>query len=566
MGYKGQSLLVLAFTIVESQYTTIWNDTCASQGSWTCQADTCIFGYTATARGQCQTHPGPCFRVSNSGRMQKSTSLMFYAERPLRIKAYVDATNLDTGERCMIYIRYDDDNWVNIWYCEIGVSSRPCQQQLVTIDLPLPTGQFLLDISLQTNGGSAINHCQFDNIQLSYITATPQPSESTSNQSSKHPTIQPSVAPQPSSSVAPTTHPTDATVLSCDKTVVGTYNGQPISFIITVSFNVELIFDASASNFSHSTVEAFDTSGMLLAADSNQDGIVSFIAPSQPTGEYKFVLGGNSNVSRIYRVHITCVQNNIPTLAVTPSPTGSVISTMQNGPAKENTDVLSWIRALISGDMGYTSLIIASCVIVLLICCCIIYCACKRIKSNKRKGLAIAAERQRVHVVPINDSDSEEPHDSKITKTTCVTAGGPSKSSDLVVVWLEKYVNLSVYRDAFLDNGYDSLAIIAGISNAKEVKALGIEDRDHLKLIMTEIAKLKADTQLQRDSAMNRSENAFEGQELSDEILTSDLVIGSDMFDDDARSAMLEMNSMEYNNEMLEGSVNGDNYEMDTMQ
>eukprot|EP01083_Nonionella_stella_P056561 148865_1 len=192
---------IIAYTIIVSisngQYTPIWSDNCDSQGSWTCFRTDCIFGYEGQA-DQCEDVNGKCHRISGAAFIQRSTSIAQYAGNNLRITAFVDASNHNTGDMCVMYSRYDALDFESRWQCETS-ATKPCKRQNFTVDLASSDGKTKLDIVFRIwANGDTTDHCQIDNVVLSYSAVPGVPT------SPPIPTPKPTPAPTAVQTPAPT--------------------------------------------------------------------------------------------------------------------------------------------------------------------------------------------------------------------------------------------------------------------------------------------------------------------------------------------------------------------------
>eukprot|EP01083_Nonionella_stella_P180990 646972_1 len=345
-------------------------------------------------------------------------------------------------------------------------------------DQPSGDYKFLIDSDSSTSGTFII--------LIECVSANPTSSPTYSP--SKYPTLLPNTLSQlptkrPTNSPVnptktPNTSPSD--ILSCDDNAIGTYSGAPISLRIVVPFQVKVIFDASLSNFAINTMQVFDTFDSLLAfSNSDQDAILSFIASVHPVGEYIFIFGGAPGVSGFYHVEITCVDDSI--------------KSTKEQKDNDNEDLQSLIGYYRSTD----GVVIISAIALAICCvfCCIMRIVCKLYK-RKRKAIPeeMLTELPQPHaglqmatgVVPIDDSDSEPDVDVARDRTR-------AHESDLVSIWLRDVVDLPQYIPNFILNGYESLAVIAQITNTRELKKMGIGSNHHQTKIMIAIGKLEED-------------------------------------------------------------------------
>eukprot|EP01083_Nonionella_stella_P059734 156347_1 len=347
-------------------------------------------------------------------------------------------------------------------------------------DKPLGDYKFLINSDSATSGTFTI--------LVECVSANPTPSPTYTP--TKRPTII-AANPTKTSNTSPTPD-----VVSCDDNAIGTYNGAPLSLSIIVPFAVEVVFDASLSDFAVNTIQVFDSLGSLVAfSDSDQDAILSFIAPVRPFGEYRITFGGASDVSGFYDVVITCVDD-------------SITSTKEhngNDSDEQSEDLQTVIREFTQGDFRSTDIIIL-CAITLALCCvfCGIMCIVCRLCKTKRKRDASTHENHEIHIrksmalpiftgqlhrLPV-DRDSDSEPDIAIDMDTNRTR---AYESDLVSKWLQDDVGLPQYIHTFLLNGYESLAVIAQINHKRELKIMGIRSNHHQTRIMTAIATLETD-------------------------------------------------------------------------
>eukprot|EP01083_Nonionella_stella_P051119 135753_1 len=319
---------------------------------------------------------------------------------------------------------------------------------------PMGDYKFLVNSDTSTSGTFIIH------IQCTSAHPTPSPIHAPSKEDdTRYPTFHPN---------APTTLPK---VLTCDDSTLGSYSGEPISTRVMAPFDVEIIFDASLSDFLVTTIEVFDASDSLLVSDFD-DGIVSFRAPVRPFGEYRFVFTGNAGISGIYHVEVTCIDHR-----------STFEGTKQGGDGDEN--LKSSISVIFPYAWHSAIGITIFCAIILLICCvgcCIVWVVCK--KKRHKDGDHSMVREMTTSVVPVrveNDSDS----DNSMHKTR-------THNADLVSGWLKFDVNLPQYIANFLSNGFESLTTIGYITNKGELTKIGVNNAQHQTIIMTEIAKLKA--------------------------------------------------------------------------
>eukprot|EP01083_Nonionella_stella_P290034 986873_1 len=140
-----------------------------------------------------------------------------------------------------------------------------------------------------------------------------------------HVTVNLTISSTANPSYAPTNHPittapssTQPGTIMCGVPSVGVYSnaGDQLIFEVSMPFTGELIFDASASNFTITSIEAFTLLDTSLDSDSDKDGIVS-LNPAI-IADYKFILMAEETGG--YYVDIRCVSEE-PTVFPTQSTT-----------------------------------------------------------------------------------------------------------------------------------------------------------------------------------------------------------------------------------------------------
>eukprot|EP01083_Nonionella_stella_P061413 160043_1 len=130
-----------------------------------------------------------------------------------------------------------------------------------------------------------------------------------SSNPTSYPTIPPTTKPTSVPSLQPTEKPTTPlptypAELICGSQQVGEYNGESLTFLVRVSYEGNVIFDASASSFNIAYIEAFTKLNIPLGTDVDSDGILAL--NNVPVGDYKFLVDGGIQKSAIYHVRVEC--------------------------------------------------------------------------------------------------------------------------------------------------------------------------------------------------------------------------------------------------------------------
>eukprot|EP01083_Nonionella_stella_P222022 792631_1 len=150
-------------------------------------------------------------------------------------------------------------------------------------------------------------------------TAQPITTKPTLDPTSSPVTVEPSSHP---STRSPTQSPTQPRVIQCGDDITGAYSQGSLHFEITITFPVQMIFDASGSDFAVSHLAVYSGLGMELMTDSDQDGVLTLTLPG---GDFRFTMTGNVQTSSTYHVKLRCI-TEAPTRSPTQSPTKTDVS------------------------------------------------------------------------------------------------------------------------------------------------------------------------------------------------------------------------------------------------
>eukprot|EP01083_Nonionella_stella_P011214 31880_1 len=162
----------------------------------------------------------------------------------------------------------------------------------------------------------------------------PTPTTTTTPYPTKRPTPNPTKRPTPN----PTKRPTNpGGVYSCGDTVSGSYHGDPVTIIADLPYEGDLQFDASASTFVVTDIEAFTALNMPLGTDTDNDGKVTLF--DKPAGRYKFIMLGSDATIGTFQANLNCFSadpTSNPTKRPTQNPVIVTVPTTPN-PTKKPT-------------------------------------------------------------------------------------------------------------------------------------------------------------------------------------------------------------------------------------
>eukprot|EP01083_Nonionella_stella_P041656 112858_1 len=155
------------------------------------------------------------------------------------------------------------------------------------------------------------------------------------------PTVSPTLKPTHKPTTPPTPRPTDHVQSTCGDTTDGSYNGEPVTFVVHIPYRGDLQFNAASSSFTVTDIEAFTNLNVPLASDVNNDEIVTLY--DIPAGDYKFLIAGDYNLTGttgVFEVRITCTSpnpTNHPSNRPTLFPSGMPSSSPSYSPTKKPT-------------------------------------------------------------------------------------------------------------------------------------------------------------------------------------------------------------------------------------
>eukprot|EP01083_Nonionella_stella_P017718 49620_1 len=220
---------------------------------------------------------------------------------------------------------------------------------------------------------------------------TPKPTPNPTSRHTPNPTPISTTKPTPKATPNPTGRPFNHVgTLTCGDTISGEYNGVPLTFVVTLPFDGSLRFNASASSFVVTDIEAFTKLNVPLQTDADNDEEVTLT--DKPVGVYKFIIDGQDTQNGTFTVNIQCF---------TPSPTRS--HTSEPTMSYNQTSPRSHSSILIAASTRFWSLIIVGFINTTLFIFCIYYVATKlpmRSRNAKMVGNAsLCAAIKRLEVV-----------------------------------------------------------------------------------------------------------------------------------------------------------------------
>eukprot|EP01083_Nonionella_stella_P301091 1031287_1 len=235
--------------------------------------------------------------------------------------------------------------------------------------------------------------------------------------------------------------------LFCGDTLVGPYNGVPITFTLHVSSVMHFLFDASDSKFTLTGIQLY-TGGSLLVSDLDDDGIIylEMIA----IGDYNFVMYGNDQ--------------SAPTYSPSASTTFAQDSDSEGGMVLDQSTLIMLI------SFGTLCLCL----------CCFCFVCCKSIHTKKKKEYMRSMTMVRFEQ---KQDIAEEYLSIKVLEEQAANVAA-------VDTWLTNECMLPQYVSNFINNGFDSMDIIKQIEKPIELESIGIKRTAHNVIILGQIRLL----------------------------------------------------------------------------
>eukprot|EP01083_Nonionella_stella_P145322 455131_1 len=144
---------------------------------------------------------------------------------------------------------------------------------------------------------------------------TPKP---TTKSPTPNPTKRPTPKPTPKPTPNPTARPTNPPDATCGDIINGPYHGVPVTFLVNLPYEGDIVFNAGGSTFVVTDIEAFTKLNMPLGTDNDHDEQVTLY--KRPAGDYKFIINGDGATSGTFNAWIQCYSSG-PTQHPTPKPT-----------------------------------------------------------------------------------------------------------------------------------------------------------------------------------------------------------------------------------------------------
>eukprot|EP01083_Nonionella_stella_P038165 103883_1 len=182
---------------VNSQYSQIWYDSMSNCKSWTRSSSSIDCAWSSSS-----CHSQPCVRLEGAEYIKRTTDIDSYSS--LQIQVSVGTHEMEAGDYCEVYFRYDSDSWQVLCTINPDNDGDRYEHWNTVCNLPSSVGKTTVKISLE-NTAEDEDYCYFDNVYLRGIpevTPTTKPTpKPTREPSTKASTSKPTKRPMP--------HPTE---------------------------------------------------------------------------------------------------------------------------------------------------------------------------------------------------------------------------------------------------------------------------------------------------------------------------------------------------------------------
>eukprot|EP01083_Nonionella_stella_P308893 1091791_1 len=188
---------------VNSQYSQIWYDSMSNCKSWTRSSSSIDCAWSSSS-----CHSQPCVRLEGAEYIKRTTDIDSYSS--LQIQVSVGTHEMEAGDYCEVYFRYDSDSWQVLCTINPDNDGDRYEHWNTVCNLPSSVGKTTVKISLE-NTAEDEDYCYFDNVYLRGIleptpNPTPKPT-ATTEAPTQNPTRRPSQNPTKRPSPNPTEQP-----------------------------------------------------------------------------------------------------------------------------------------------------------------------------------------------------------------------------------------------------------------------------------------------------------------------------------------------------------------------
>eukprot|EP01083_Nonionella_stella_P256037 878022_1 len=296
---------------VTSQWQQIWYDSLSSGTNWNMYEGGGIIDFGGgTGSSSCPS--SSCTTMKSDGAttyFNRDTSVSSYGS--LQIEISVSTRNMDTGDYCEVWYSYNGGSLylADRWNGPSSGDRKEYWHQTVT--LPDASSASTVRLRYEVDGPDK-SWCYWDEAYLYGITATPQPTpkptpkpttknptpdptkrpttknpspsptkrptpnptkpptpKATTKMPTPNPTKKPTTNPTKRPSLNPTPRPTNPPDATCGSSVSGSYHGDPVTFLVNLPYEGDIVFNAGGSTFVVTDIEAFTKLNMPLGTDND---------------------------------------------------------------------------------------------------------------------------------------------------------------------------------------------------------------------------------------------------------------------------------------------------------
>eukprot|EP01083_Nonionella_stella_P140990 433568_1 len=275
-----------------------------------------------------------CLRLFMDASISRFISTLGYHSIHLQIDVNPQSVEHQEDEWCFVQYRTTTTNWITTNIVN-GHDAHVLDFDITIPDNNAYNNQSSFQVRIGIHATTGGDSCLFDNLEVfgvSYPTTatgssgTPRPTLNPSPNPTSKPTSNPTSKPTRS----PTPRPTNPDISTCDDTVIGAYNGIPVTFIVHMPYKGDLQFGVTSSSFIVTDIEAFTKLNVPLATDADHDEMVTLM--DTYVGDYIFIINGEGTQTGTIEVRIRCFSDaptSKPTLTPTTNPTSSANPTTE---------------------------------------------------------------------------------------------------------------------------------------------------------------------------------------------------------------------------------------------
>eukprot|EP01083_Nonionella_stella_P139196 424112_1 len=470
-----------------SSYTTIWSDTMQQNNGWTASSSNdALFAYDSSG---CPDY-SLCTKVTNDDSttpyIEKSFDISAYSN--IRMRLSLCAGDLESSDRCQIYYAYDSKSNKQLFEEFTGENSEKIYYDNQYFDFPLSASSTTIWIWIQgkADGTSGSDNCYLNSFYLYGVAAqpTPNPTKRPTPNPTKKPTPNPTKKPTPNPTTPiPTNQPTKKPTPNPSKRPTPNPTKAPIV--------------ATPEPTKRPTPSNIPTNTPSDLSSNSPSNIPSNL-PTDPPNKVSTL--SPSNMPTVTLSGDTIIAHATPTARPSNNPVNPVYVTIEETEDKDKKDIktnasASPLLLIISVALGVTILVIISGI------CCYYQKKITVVKTQAHMNDIAQMDVQSTHGNVANDFEkgvttggivNQITQRGNQIKSKGVATGGYKEEirAQTLLDWLTHVVGLPQYHAVFIEYGFSSFRFVKRIENEEQIRDMGIDNEDHVSLILSEIRHL----------------------------------------------------------------------------